>query len=134
MCLVQDRVVPLLPPQNRRILEGKSIRSDADIEVVLVVPPLPKFPSTFGVAVVAEDLETREELLKLHFPVQNDARRDDDQMRTPYPSIRGKMSQQSDSLDGLPEAWRYTYTSERSSTYEGSDNLPISSERMQLNS
>ena len=104
MSLVQDHVIPLLPPQDRSILEGKGVRSDADVEVILVVPPLPKLPSTFGVAIVAQDFEPRKELLKLHFPIQDDTCGDDNQMWTPYPSVRGKVSQQSDRLDGFPEA------------------------------
>jgi len=105
MGLVQNHVIPLLPPQNCGVLEGKGVRSDANIEVMLVIPPLPKFPSAFRVAIVAKDFEAREELLELHFPIQYDTRGDDDQMWTPYPSIRGEVGQQSDRLDGLPEAW-----------------------------
>jgi len=92
MSLVQDHVVPLFPPQDCCILEGEGIRSDADVKVILVVPPSPKLLSTFGVAIVAKDLETWEELLEFHFPIQDDARRDDDQVWTPYPPIRGKVS------------------------------------------
>ena len=133
MSLVQDHVIPLLPPQNRCILEGEGVRSDANVEVILVVPPLTELPPAFGVAIVAEDLETREELLKFHFPIQDDARGDNDQMWAPYPSIGGEVSQQSNRLDGLPEAWRDCAQVRRSSTCDGCDDLPISSERMQLN-
>ena len=74
--------------------------------MILVVPPSSKFLSAFWVAVVAEDSESWEELLELHFPIQDDARRNDDQMWSPYPSIRGEVSQQSDRLNSLAETWR----------------------------
>ena len=104
MSLVQDHVVPLLSPQHRCVFEGKGIRSNADVEVKFVVPPSAKLLSTFGIAIVAEDLEPREELLKLHFPIQDDTSWNDDQMRTPYPSVSGEVSKQSDRLNRLSQA------------------------------
>ena len=104
MSLVQDHVIPLLPPQDCRVLESERIRGYADVEMILVAPPSPELLSAFGVAIVAEDFEARKELLEFHFPIQDDARRDDDQMWTPYSTIRGEVSQQGDRLNGLPEA------------------------------
>ena len=69
MSLIQNHIVPLLPPQDCRVLEREGIRSDADVVVMFIVPPPPKLLSTFGAAVVAQDLEPWEELLELHFPV-----------------------------------------------------------------
>lgn len=104
MGLVQDHVVPLLPPQDRRVLESERVRGYADVEMILVAPPSPELLSAFWVAVVAKDFETWKELLELHFPIQDNARGDDDQMRTPYSSIRGEVSQQGDRLNCLSKA------------------------------
>lgn len=71
------------------ITARQRIGSDADVEMVLVVPTLPKFLATFRVSVVAKDLKTWQELLELHLPVQEDTGGHDDQVRPPNTTITG---------------------------------------------
>ena len=106
MGLVQDHIIPLPPSQDCCIPQGKGIGSDANVEVIFVVPPPPKLLSTLGATVIAEDLEPWEELLEFHFPIQDNARRNNDQVWAPYSSVRGEVGKQSDRLNGLPEACR----------------------------
>ena len=51
------------------VATGKSIRGDANVEMVLVIPPLSQFLAAFSVAVVAQHLEARKEFLELHLPI-----------------------------------------------------------------
>lgn len=73
MCLVKNHVIPRLAFENEGIPTGKRIGSDANVKMVLLVPSLTKFLSTFRAPVVAEDLESREELFELHFPIKKNA-------------------------------------------------------------
>ena len=84
-----------------RVAAGQCIRSHTDIEGILIIPPLPELFATFRIAVVAKDLEARQKLLELHLPVQQDASRHDDEMRTPDTTITGEMREQGYGLDGF---------------------------------
>ena len=70
MRFVENHIVPSLSFEHMCITARQRIGSDADVEMVLVVPTLPKFLATFRVSVVAKDLKTWQELLELHFPIQ----------------------------------------------------------------
>lgn len=102
MRFVQDHVIPRLPLENVCITASERIRRHADVEVILVIPPLSKLLPTFGIPVIAEHLETRKKLLELHLPVQQNARWNDDQMRAPDTAIAGQMGEQGNSLNGFP--------------------------------
>ena len=53
MSFVEYHIVPSLSFENVGIPTGKSIRRDANVEVVLVVPALPKLLPPLGRAVIA---------------------------------------------------------------------------------
>ena len=86
-----------------RVTARESVRRDARVEVVLVVPALSELLALLRVPVVAEHLEAGQELLELHFPVEEHARRDDDEMRTPDTAVAREMGKQRNCLDGLAE-------------------------------
>lgn len=69
MRLIQDHVVPSLALEYMRVPAGQCIRRDTDIEVVLVIPALPKFLATFRRAVVAKHPEAGQKLFELHLPI-----------------------------------------------------------------
>ncbi len=77
MRFIQNHVIPRLPFENVGISAGERIRCHADVEVVLIIPTLPKLLPTFGVPMITEHLETRKKLLELHFPIQQNARWND---------------------------------------------------------
>ena len=85
--LVKDHVVPSLALEDVRVARCKRIRRDAGVEVVLVVPSLAELLALLRVPVVAEHLEAGHELLKLHLPIQEHARRDDDQVWSPDAAV-----------------------------------------------
>jgi hypothetical protein len=59
MSLVKYHIIPSLAFEDVGIPTRKGIRCDADIEVVLIVPALPKFFSSLRAAMVAQCSETR---------------------------------------------------------------------------
>lgn len=73
MCFVENHVVPRFSLEDMRIPTGESIGGDADIEVVLVVPPLPKLLPPLGRTMIAQSLKTRQEFLEFHLPIQKNA-------------------------------------------------------------
>lgn len=83
MRLVKDHVVPPLALEDVCVAAREGVRRDASVEVIFVVPPLPQLLPLLHVPVVAEHLESGEELLELHLPVEQHASRHDDQVRTP---------------------------------------------------
>lgn len=99
MCLVEDHVIPRLPLEDVRVSTGQGIRGDTNVEVVFIVPALSQFLTTLGVAVIAENFETREKFLELHFPIQEHTGWDDDKMGSPNTAVAGEMRQERDSLD-----------------------------------
>ena len=102
MCFVEDHVVPSLALEDVRVARRERVRRDARVEVVLVVPPLAELLALLRVSVVAEHLEAGQELLELHLPVQEHARWDDDQVRSPDAAVAREVGKQCDGLDGLP--------------------------------
>lgn len=102
MSLVEDHVVPRLALEDVGIAASEGVRSDTDVEVRLVGPPLTKFLSTFSGTVICEDFEARKKLLELHFPVQENTGRHDDEMRAPDAPVAGKVSEEGDGLNRLP--------------------------------
>ena len=74
-----------------RIAASKRVRCDADIEVVLIIPALTQLFPSFGRAVVSKDLEPREKLLELHFPVHENTSWHNNQMWAPDAPIACQM-------------------------------------------
>ena len=93
MSLVQNHIVPSFPPQDCGVLKSEGVRSNANVEVKFIVPSSPKFLSTFGAAVVADDFEPGKKFLEFHLPVKDNTCRNDNQMWTPYPPIGGEVGQ-----------------------------------------
>ena len=91
MRLIQDHVVPPLALEHVGVAAGERVGRDAYVEMILVVPPLAQLFPLLRVPVVAEHLEAGKELLELHLPVQQYARRYDDEMRTPDSTIARKV-------------------------------------------
>ncbi len=77
MRFIQDHIVPSLTLEYVRVPASQCIRCDADIEVVLVIPALPKFFATFRRPVVAKHLKAGQKLFEFHLPIQKNASRDD---------------------------------------------------------
>lgn len=75
------------------------VRCDAHLPSVLRVPPLSFVLSFLLISVVGENLQTGQEFLELHFPVEDDRCGDDDKMLPPYTLIACQMTQKGDSLD-----------------------------------
>lgn len=75
------------------------IRRHADVEVVFIVPSLAQLLAAFGVPVIAEYFEAREELFELHLPIEEHTRRHNDEVWAPYTPVTGKMCQKCDRLD-----------------------------------
>ena len=63
--LVEDEVVPLLPPEAGVVLDDELVASDADVEGVRLRPADPLQLPLLLRAVVREDLEGRAPLLQL---------------------------------------------------------------------
>ena len=93
MRLVEDHVVPPLALEDMCIARRERVRCDACVEVVLVVPSLAELLALLRVPVVAEHLEAGHELLELHFPVQEHARRDNDQVWSPDAAVAGEVGE-----------------------------------------
>lgn len=70
---VKDHVIPCLAFKDMGISTRQSVRGDADVEVVLIVPSLAKFLATFCTAMVAQNPKARQELFEFHLPIQENA-------------------------------------------------------------
>ena len=101
MRLVEDHVVPRFAFENLCVPTCKTVRRDTDVELVPIIPTLSELLTTFRGPVVTQNLEAREELLELHFPVEKDTGRHNDEMRTPDASVAGKVSEKCDGLNGF---------------------------------
>ena len=71
------------------ILARKCVGCNTDVEVVFVKPATTELLTSLRRSVVAEYPEARQELLELHFPVEKNARWDDDEMWSPYATVAG---------------------------------------------
>ena len=89
MRFVEDHVVPRFAFENLCVPTCKTVRRDTDVELVPIIPTLSELLTTFRGPVVTQNLEAREELLELHFPVEKNARWDDDEMWSPYATVAG---------------------------------------------
>ena len=69
----------------------QSIRGDADIKGVFVVPASSQFFPPLRSTVVGKQLEPREEFLEFHLPIEQDAGWDDNEVRTPYTPIASEV-------------------------------------------
>ena len=92
MRLVEDHVVPSLALEYMRVTTRERVRCNARVEMILVVPPLTEFLALLRVTVIAEHFEAGQELLKLHLPVKEHARRHDNQVWAPYSTVARQMS------------------------------------------
>lgn len=101
MRLVQDHVNPTLPPKYVLVGKDDLIRCDADLPGVLGVPPNTLIFPFLLVAIVCQDLHAWKELLELHLPVQDDRRRDDNQVLSPDAFVACEMAEQGYGLDRL---------------------------------
>jgi hypothetical protein len=77
------------------------IRGDTNMPCILLIPAFPFQLTLFGVAVVGQNFETWSPLFEFHFPIENDAGGNNDEMRTPYVHLAGKMRNKSDCLDSF---------------------------------
>ena len=86
--LVQNQVLPLLPPERLGVLQHNVVRRDANVERVVLGPPAPLCLPLLDRPVVRQDLEPGDKLFRLLLPVENDRRRDHNQVRAPHPAVR----------------------------------------------
>ena len=91
--LVQNKIVPLLPPERERVLHRKLVTRDANVEGVELRPARPQLLPVLRAAVVRQNLEGRAKLLDLHLPVHEARRRHDDQVRAPNTLVGGEVSE-----------------------------------------
>jgi len=66
---------------------------------ILLIPSFPLLLALLRVAVIREDLKPWSPFLEFHFPIQNDAGRHDDEMRSPDMLFGGKVRNECDRLD-----------------------------------
>ena len=99
MCLIEDHIVPLLAFEKILVAACKSVRRNTNVEVMFVVPSLTEFLSPLDVSMISENLESGKKFFELHFPVQQDTCRNDDQMRSPDATITSKMGEKCDCLN-----------------------------------
>lgn len=93
--------MPPFASKDRLVCKNELIGCDDHVEGVFGIPPHTALFPFFDRAVVAKYLEPRQELFELHFPVEDDARRDDDQVRSPDSFVAGQVGEERDSLDGF---------------------------------
>ena len=86
------------------ILNHKLVGCDADMEGVVLAPPLSLLLPLFLVAEISKDLEAWAPSFELHFPIDNDGGRNYDQVWTPDSLVTGQRCQHGDCLDGLTES------------------------------
>ena len=101
--LVQDHVVPPLPPECARVLHDQLVGGDADVVAVGLGPARPQALARLGRAEVRQHLEDRAEALQLGLPVDEAAGGHDDQVRAPDAFHHGEIGQQADGLHGLAQ-------------------------------
>lgn len=101
MSFIKDHIMPGLASEDMLISEDKLIRSNANMEGILGIPPSSFFFPLFLSSIVRHDLESRKELLKLHLPIEHDTGWNDYQMRSPLTFVAGEMSEQGYSLDSF---------------------------------
>lgn len=101
--LVEDHVHPVLPAEDVLIGQHDLVGRDAHLPGVLRVPTLSLLLALLLVAIVREDLETGEEFLEFHLPIEDHRRRDDDEMLTPYALVASEVAEQRNGLDRFAE-------------------------------
>ena len=83
MRFIEDHVVPSASLEYLLVLQDQLIRGDEYVPTRVVHPTFPFLSPFLLVSVVSHDLKTRTPLFELHLPIQDNTRRDDDQMRAP---------------------------------------------------
>lgn len=73
------------------IATSQSIRRDADVEMVFVIPSLAELLPALRVSMIAQYFEAGKKLLELHLPVEQDAGRYDNEVRPPYATVAREM-------------------------------------------
>lgn len=102
MSLIENHVFPTFSAEYLLVVDDKLIGSNADMPCILFIPTFPFLLALFGVAVIGENFETRSPFLELHFPVENDASRNDNEMWSPNMLLTSKMRNESDCLNCFP--------------------------------
>ncbi len=101
MSLVEDKIVPRFAFEDMGITTCKGVRGDTDVECMAIVPAHSKLLASFRVPVVAENPKARQELLELHLPVENDASRNNNQMRPPNSPVACEVGKKGNGLDSF---------------------------------
>lgn len=83
MGLVEDHIYPRHAPEDMLIGENQLIGCDTHMESARRLPSMPSFLPFAHVAVVRNNLETRQKFLELHLPILEYTRWDDDEVRPP---------------------------------------------------
>ena len=85
------------------VLNHQLVRSDANVERILFTPALTLQLSLLLRAEVCQHLQTGTPALELHLPVNHDRCGDDNEVRTPNPSVASKRGQQRNRLNRFTE-------------------------------
>ncbi len=104
MRFVQDQVDPLFPPHYDGVSQRKLVGSDADVEGMGVRPALPLRSALLWGSIIRHGFEPRQEAFEFHFPIQKDARWNDDQMGSPNALGASEVAKESNRLYRFPEA------------------------------
>jgi hypothetical protein len=83
MSLVEDHIHPRHAPEDMLIGENQLVGGNAHMESVRRFPSMPPLLPLANVAIVRNDLETRQKFLELHLPVLEYTRWDNDEVRPP---------------------------------------------------
>jgi len=102
--LVENHVIPFLAPECKMVLDDELIRSDAYMERVLLAPAMTLEFAFLLRSEVRENLESGTPSFKLHFPVDDNRSRYDNQVRAPNTLVTSERSYHCNRLDGLAKA------------------------------
>ena len=81
--LVEYEIFPFLSPKRLVVLNDELVRGNTNMECIRLGPAVSLLPTFLQRSVISEDLESGAPFLDLHLPVQHDAGRYYDEMRTP---------------------------------------------------
>lgn len=81
--LVQNHIVPLLAPEGEMVLDHEFVRGDANVERIVFAPAVPLDLPLLLRAEVSKDLEARAPFLEFDFPVHDDCRWHNNEVRSP---------------------------------------------------
>ncbi len=87
LSLIKHHVVPLLASEHEVVLDDQLVRCDANMERIVFAPALSFQFSLLLTSEIGEHLQRRTPPLELHFPVDHNSRRHDDQMGAPDAAV-----------------------------------------------